>query len=328
MLYGADKLFLISREDGCYNGRLKINPRTGDIMEALAASKPIFNPEGLELSRGRAKATKGPLPGREIWETEEASAATGDRWEAEAKASRLRGARRAKRRVYDLAACNDFDVFFTLTLDKAEIDRYDYKAIVRKLTYWLDNRVRRRGLRYLMVPELHKDGAIHFHGLANSEAMRLEDSGHKDKKNGKPIYHVADWTLGFTTAEKLSGPYAAVCHYISKYVTKQAEGEGTIGGRYFFHGGDLQEPVYRYYRVAFEALEGKGKEFSPEDSGLIFRYVSAETFAECLQEKKGGESNGIENSFRFGGYRSHFSRPETELPAAGWGRGRAAPAPG
>lgn len=315
MLCGAENLFHLTRESGFYNGRLKVNPRTGDVMEALAVSKAIFNPEGLDAG-GQKKAKKGPLPGKEIWETEEASAAMGDRWEAEEKAARLRAARRAKRRVYDLAACNSFDVFFTLTLNKEEIDRYDYKAAVRKLTYWLDNRVRRRGLRYLMVPELHKDGAVHFHGLANSEALKLVDSGHKDKKNGKIIYHVADWKLGFTTAEKLTGEYSAVCHYIAKYVTKQALEEGTIGGRYFFHGGALREPVYRYFHVSFEAFEGRGKEISPEGSGLIFRYVSADAFTECLQEKE-SEKFGDQDAFRGGGRSRHFPRPKAKLPASG-----------
>lgn len=76
-----------------------------------------------------------------------------------------RAARRARARLRELALCNDFQVFVTLTLDKREIDRYDPAQVVRKMSTWCDNHVRRDGLRYILVPEHHKDGAIHFHGF-------------------------------------------------------------------------------------------------------------------------------------------------------------------
>ena len=73
--------------------------------------------------------------------------------------------RRAASKLRDIALCNDFRYFVTLTLDPAKIDRHDMDALVRVLNRWADNRVRRHGLRYVLVPERHKDGAIHLHGF-------------------------------------------------------------------------------------------------------------------------------------------------------------------
>ena len=106
--------------------------------------------------------------------------------------------------MYELCACNDFDLFFTLTLNKELIDRYDYKAAVRKFGQWADNHVRRAGLKYVAVPELHKDGAIHFHGLCNSAgAGRLVDSGKKSR--GQTVFYLPSRRLGYTTAIPLYG---------------------------------------------------------------------------------------------------------------------------
>lgn len=266
-----DRLLPVSKEQLYRNTRIKINPRTGEVMECCIASRPIYKTDKtVEARTGPERHRKGDLPGREIWETEEASAAAGDRWEAEEKDGQRRAANRAKRKLYDTAVCNDLDMMITLTLSPEQIDRYDYKAAVRKLNYWLNDRVKRRGLRYIMVPELHKDGAIHYHGLVNSEALRLRDSGHKDKA-GRRIYNVIDWTLGYTTAVMVDSNYAAVCQYVSKYVTKQING-GTIGGRYWYHGGELRGPVYRYeQRDIPEGEEAKAYEI-PE-AGLTLYYV-------------------------------------------------------
>lgn len=315
-------LFSLTQEEVYTNARLKVNPKTGEIMECLVASRPIFKVQAVEeRSAGSRKPRRGPLPGAEIWETEEASAAMGDIWEAEKLLSLRRAANRAKRQVFDLAACNDFDLFITLTLNKEKIDRYDYKAAVKKLSQWLDNRVRRKGLRYVIVPEYHKDGAIHFHGLINSEAVKLVDSGKKDRKNGKHIYNVADWTLGFTTAEYLSGEYAAVCHYISKYVTKQVSHEGPIGGRYYLHGGELAHPVYKPFSVSFDGADGR--EFDIPQAGLTLKYVEVGEAGKLYAADKGDGSRDSRLDKAFEGEGLNTFRPCDGYPGDGVEKGAA-----
>jgi hypothetical protein len=262
-----------------YNRRVKINPLNGEVLEDVCSSRPIFNPQHAICRRPDRRYDAADF-GEQCF----TEGAAGDLCEDAAACHRRdehvggnqsaadeavkRAAARARKQLFELCACNDFDLFFTLTLDKERIDRYDYKEAVKKLSQWFDNRVRRRGLRYVAVPEYHKDGAIHFHGLCNSEACRLVDSGRKDK--GHAVYNLSDWNLGFTTAIKLYGERNAAAHYVAKYVTKSTAC-GTIGGRYYFHGGDLQKARCVYYHEDFG--EFAGRELTIDAAGLTFKYA-------------------------------------------------------
>jgi hypothetical protein len=184
-----------------------------------------------------------------------------------------RAVRRARARVRTLAMANSFDYFVTLTLDAAKVDRYDPDAIIRKMVVWLSNRVQRQGLRYILVPERHKDGAIHFHGFFNN-VLNIVDSGTITRPGGKPrrprsaadraammaagghiVYNVTDWPFGFSTAIELYGEYTAAVSYVCKYIGKQTEGEmpERIGGRWYYSGGELAEPQTHYFDMDISA---------------------------------------------------------------------------
>lgn len=250
-----------------YNRRVKVNPLTGEVLEDMCCSRPIFNPTGAVLRKSSFSPDEKLDGGKPCGETGENE----DEQTQGASDAQRRAARRARKQLYELCACNDFDLFFTLTLSKEVIDRYDYKAIVRKFGQWADNRVRRKGLRYVAVPELHKDGAVHFHGLCNASAVRLVDSGKTDKNSGQKVYNLSDWNLGFTTGIFLYGARDAAAHYVAKYVTKQAGG-GTIGGRYYLHGGDLQRARCKYYHENYDAFEGKEVECG-EGAAMRVKYA-------------------------------------------------------
>lgn len=239
---------LLTENDVYCNGRMKINPCNGEVLEDVVCSRPIFRRLAVEEVGGGKKNTR-----KQSAEGESAG----------------RSAARARKRLFELAVCNPMEYFITLTLDRKEIDRYDYKQCVRRLGQWLSNRVERNGLSYLMVPELHKDGALHFHGLVAGGGLRLRESG-RQTENHQAIYNILNWRYGFTTAVRLSGDYGAVCRYITKYITKSTE-SGCIGGRYFFHGGDLRPPRMVYYQVDNWA-EIEGKVVVVEEAGLEFRY--------------------------------------------------------
>ena len=75
---------------------------------------------------------------------------------------------RTRRRIFELAACNTWDWFFTGTLDGEKCDRNDLNGTFKRLSQFVrDYRKKQTGERimYLIVPERHKDGAWHFHGL-------------------------------------------------------------------------------------------------------------------------------------------------------------------
>lgn len=127
---------------------------------------------------------------------------------------------RTKNRVYYLARSNIWDWFLTLTFDPSKVDSYNYDECVKRLKGWMDT-IRRScsGIKYIIVPEKHKSGRIHFHGLfACCEGLEFVDSGHKTS-NGQTIYNVGRYSLGFSTATPIKDN-SRVTQYISKYITK------------------------------------------------------------------------------------------------------------
>lgn len=179
--------------------------------------------------------------------------------ERAAAANRARAQRRARVAVRDLGLCNEWSYFVTLTLDRRRVDRYDPAAVVKKMKSWLDNRVRRDGLCYVLVPEHHKDGAIHFHGFFN-DALPVTDSGHRDSK-GHQVFNLPDWSLGFSTAIGLYGDKAAAVAYCCKYVAKQQE---KIGGRWYYSGGRLRRPEVEWTDMPWEEAAQMGEPFQVE----------------------------------------------------------------
>lgn len=218
----------------------------------------------------------------------------------------MRAVRRARAKVRDLALCSEFRYFVTLTLDPSKVDRYDVEGIItKKLKNWCDNQVRRRGLAYVLVPERHKDGAIHFHGFFN-DALPVVDSGTLTapgwkaprrprsarqraewvEGGAKPVFNLPGWTLGFTTAIELYGTYEAAVSYVCKYIGKGMEpgrspppGEkeaarpmGKIGGRWYYSGGRLGSPAVEYCNLELRdvaAWDGAYR-FDIPEAGLSF----------------------------------------------------------
>lgn len=258
-------LFSASEAAIHFNGRVKIYP--DGAAEISAAERCIFRAAGWE-GRGRAAEL----------EPDERSGSAQD-----PAASLARSRRRARAAVADLAYSNDFRYFVTFTLDAAKVDRYDVAVITRKLNCWLDNRVRRDGLRYVLVPELHKDGAVHFHGLVNA-ALPLTDSGTVIRaEGGRPrrprsnaerlrwlragghiVYNMPSWSLGFSTAIELYGSRQAAIAYVCKYISKSS---GKVGGRWYYSGGQLARPAVYPADIPYEAAAACGIPFLIDELG-------------------------------------------------------------
>lgn len=198
-------------------------------IDVVCAADPIFREPGWEIAGWREDPPQAVPSAREKGKKAEG-------------ADMERSMRRARAKLRRLALANEFEYFVTLTLDPAKIDRYDGAAIVKALGRWADNMVRRNGLRYILVPELHKDGAIHFHGFMAGIGLKAVDSG--VEWDGRPVFNLPQWTLGFTTAQRLYGDYHAAVGYCCKYIGKQA-GQRPLG-RWYYSGGALQEPRKTY----------------------------------------------------------------------------------
>lgn len=269
-----------SKDDITYNARVRYLPDDNGVYrpyELITFEKRTFCPKGWEASD---KGKKEPLLSKSD-EIVLSDAEIGIDSKAENKRKSFC---RARNRLFDISMSTlEFDCFVTLTLDAKKIDRYDYDVIIKKLSQWLGNRVRRNGLTYVLVPEYHKDRAIHFHGLANFSALKVSRAynAHRGTPSfddaGRPVYNLADFPFGFTTVIPLSGENArqATAKYCYKYITKS--GGEMVGGRYYLSGGALGYPRYEYLNLDFDSAPGAVYEIG--DANIrIKKYKTAPDF--------------------------------------------------
>jgi len=140
---------------------------------------------------------------------------------------------RTRSKIWEYATCNKFDAFITLTLNKEKMDRYDLDAFISSLGQFIRNNRNRKGsdIEYVLIPEKHKDGAYHMHGLIkgiNSDELKaftLKDKIPSKIKNlikqGRTIYNWVPYNdkFGWVTVEEIQNQ-EAVSKYITKYIRK------------------------------------------------------------------------------------------------------------
>ena len=280
-------LFMRLREDSFFNSRTKCYVENGRIVpyEIMVCNRQVFSDSGNEVSEvslSREWASAYRQANEELF-GHGYSPKTGYKAPPSSKSALLDSSRRrARRKIFDYCICNDFDLFITLTLDKDKIDRSDYSAVIKKLNNFLGNRVRRFGLKYIGVPELHKNGGLHFHFAATSSGFKLVDSGTvsvpgrkrpikvstADRLGVPPterhtVYNISDWELGFSTAIKTYGCRGALATYLTKEFCKDVQKRlacsgaiDKIGGRWYLHGGSLNKPICKYQNMNYDELSG------------------------------------------------------------------------
>lgn len=152
--------------------------------------------------------------------------------------------RRTVNKIHDLARCEKWTMFYTLTFSPAVADRTDFSFCMGKARKWFDNLRQRKAhdLKYLLIPELHADKCSwHIHGLVcNDNGISYVDSGKRDK-HGKIIYNVENYKLGWSTATRIDDTQK-VSSYVLKYITKDLC-ERSLGQRRYFRSNNLQKPV-------------------------------------------------------------------------------------
>lgn len=237
---------LIDR-DVLYNARIKIYPN--DIYKYTVFNKLVFNPYNAELINKNNNRV--------------------DYIKSDNSVTRDDSLKRAKDKIFDIAFVNSslWQFFITLTLDKTKIDRYDKKVINKKLKDWLYNMVRNYNFNYLIIPEYHKDGAIHFHGLVSGDCLRLSYVG-LDKK-GRELYNLNSWRLGFSSCVRLDDNRAAVSSYITKYVTKDTS---KILGNVYYAGGHnlLRDCPAEFCNIDYGDFQGR--EFKIPNTKIKVKY--------------------------------------------------------
>lgn len=156
--------------------------------------------------------------------------------------------------LYEIARANIWEYFVTFTFNRQKIDSSDYDLLSDKVSKWLNNLRSRYApdLKYLLVPELHKDGVhYHFHALiANTGNIQFIDSG--IKHNDNIIYNIGNWKFGFTTASKVIDS-ARASSYITKYITKDLCSVTKFKKRYW-SSRNCDRPKVRTYCLPYEEI--------------------------------------------------------------------------
>lgn len=197
--------------------------------------------------------------------------------------------RRTKDKVFDIVKMNDWDFFFTGTIsDDCDFDRYDADVVCKKVNTFMYNLVKRgKVIRYIFVPEYHKDGAVHYHGFIKaSDSLRysLAINPHTRKairrgKNRSFVFNWNDWNFGFTTLIHCYGSVDNMSKYFCKYITKGSE--YPMKHRYYC-GGDVVRVVPTDY-VDFD-FYSVPCDITVTDFGYFkyISFVSPETFSDFL----------------------------------------------
>lgn len=181
----------------------------------------------------------------------------------------------AKRRMIETIKANeDFCYFFTGTFDPKRWNSQNFDTLYRSLTRWL----RGRGIKYILIPELHKDGKkVHFHGVFNATIEPyLAEFNLKHKlpmfirnglRDGRLLFNCPDYakTYGYVSIEKIKN-LDAVANYVSKYITKSFENKKCrLSYRRYFCSLGLKHPEFvQYQQVSYSNCECSLSEYLPK----------------------------------------------------------------
>lgn len=120
---------------------------------------------------------------------------------------------RSRRMIRELALCNAFEYFATLTINSTSCDRFSLTECQERLRNRLKALKRiNKDFAYIFITERHKNGAFHFHGLVKGiNNFYTNDNGY--------LSHKTFDQLGFNSFSKIND-YTRTCNYILKYITK------------------------------------------------------------------------------------------------------------
>lgn len=119
---------------------------------------------------------------------------------------------RTKRNIRELALCNNFTHFATLTVNSQFADRFSLENCQENLRK-IFKKIKRKNsdFKYLFITEKHKNGAFHFHGLVSGLDFYTNQNGYLSNSDLD--------NLGFNSFSVIKD-YSKCCNYITKYITK------------------------------------------------------------------------------------------------------------
>lgn len=151
---------------------------------------------------------------------------------------------RARSMVLQYSLCNKWDYFITITVNPERFNRWGLDEIYKYMSQWFRDYYKKYGckIRYVLVPEHHKDGAWHFHGLISgispSHITSFVPGIHPQKliaagyKNFSRLAH----SVGYVSLSELRNPVGAA-FYVTKYITKDHARSGFYEHLYYCSRG-------------------------------------------------------------------------------------------
>jgi hypothetical protein len=172
--------------------------------------------------------------------------------------SAQRSVRRSRSLINDYANCNDFEWFVTFTFNPKKVDRYDLDCCYLKMQGWLWRTHRKyENFKYIIVPERHKDGAVHFHALISGYGGNMKKTN--VLQDGRRVFNITGFTFGFTNAQKVDEDVKATVAYLAKYITKDME--KIHNRRRFWSSKNLEKPMTVYDGIfAYELFKFMSEE--------------------------------------------------------------------
>lgn len=207
---------------------------------------------------------------------------------------------RSRRTILELAICNDWKWFTTLTIAEGKWNREDLATYHKKFSQWIKDQRKKHGIniRYLLIPELHSDGkSWHMHGFFGAEIdpllqsfKDLDKSGYRGP-DGKKIprkliqHNYFDWPdyrkkFGFCSLGEIRDQ-KATAFYATKYMTKCMQDDTLQAGMNLYYASrGLNRAEY------FDSVYGS---CPPLDSCLTHDYQFCSTGFYSFQREPGDD---------------------------------------
>jgi hypothetical protein len=214
---------------------------------------------------------------------------------------------RTKSKIFELALCNDWQWFVTLTLNAEYHDRKDLKSYKIKLSTWIKNynRLHKTNIKYLLMPENHKDGSWHMHGLMIglpkehlrefTEQERLPIKILIELKRGHKVYTWEAYgkAFGYITMSEIRH-IESVSKYITKYITKDiAKTRIGLNEHLYYCSQGLKRAEIIYQGKLIKEIE---EDYSNDYVKIKTVRDTAEAQAYFIMQEEGAAQTGAEEA--------------------------------
>ena len=158
---------------------------------------------------------------------------------------------RAKSKIFEYAMCNDFDYFMTFTLDKERYDRYDLGKFRKDFDLSIRHYRHNHSIdvQYVTIPETHKDGAWHMHGLLKGKLDDLFIN-----TNGYLDWRTYAKKFGNISLSPIQFKYRCA-KYMTKYISKTMSNTITELGAHLYYASKGLKTAEQIVNLDISTLE-------------------------------------------------------------------------